>query len=997
MVVAGSGLKVVVATRPVDFRKGHDGLVAVVEHALGLDLYSGVVVVFRGRRVDRLKVLWWDGTGLVLASKRLEQGQFAWPAVRDGAIVCRGRSSRRCSRAWTGTGCGGHGCADRSRRRDAGGLSGPLSFLLTHGTLTDCRTHAETVPSKWRKSLGIGMGRMSKRGMLTVALALVVTGCIGSGSMSTLPPILPEPEPTRSEDERRRAYAAHPEFQNQYGLTQIKAHYAYARGATGEGVTLGIVDSGVDPNHPKFEGKLESSNVEGYDPDFGTCDNRASDGSCLSLVGHGTFVAGIMAAGRRATPDAGAGSAPAIHGVAFDADVISVGFRDTGTILEDILGENPTPEQIRDLPSLIENIESDLERQFASAFERLNGRVTAVNASFGLAGNIEDFDAGALRERFPNVIETIAQADTPTSARTIFVWAAGNSNGEVNLDGSMVSATSVEITAGLPVRIPELRGHSLAVVATDRQGRIAGFSNRCGIARAFCLAAPGVNVTGPVPGIYCADGTAECYLSLEESGTSSAAPFVTGGIGLLAQHYRNQLGNDEIVERMLATADRTGEYADSDIYGQGFLDLDTATRPVGGTRILTGRSLSGHSAPSTASVFHPGEAYGDSLARGLASREVASFDDLDAPFFRALGDHLRPHASAEVGLEERLQVLGRDPRGTRWRTEHAELWLRVDAAATSHGIGGAHGSAFRNEADASGSLTSLSLTQRIGREEMLFGYRVHPGWQFGLHASDGKTDEGFESIEPGTFTDDGAFANPFLGFARNGASIGYAAAGEADAFRIAAFHGTAQYGERRDTEAGAAVGFLTEYRFGQHGLAVQGGWLAEAEAVVGGRPSGAFGEVVADSVIAGLSAHRSLGAGWTLLVSAHTGMSHAETQRHGMVRHASALWTGSFALGLVRPDRAGGLLGFRLSQPLRIEAGQAQLRWVSGRTPEGRVEVEEDALDLVPSGRQLDVELTWSRPWSNGRAHLAGTLTRDAGHVRGEHDAALMARYSHSF
>ena len=86
MIVAGSGLKVVVATRPVDFRKGHDGLVAVVEHELGLDPYSGVVFVFRPKRVDRIKVLYWDGTGLVLASKRLEQGRFAWPVVRDGVM-----------------------------------------------------------------------------------------------------------------------------------------------------------------------------------------------------------------------------------------------------------------------------------------------------------------------------------------------------------------------------------------------------------------------------------------------------------------------------------------------------------------------------------------------------------------------------------------------------------------------------------------------------------------------------------------------------------------------------------------------------------------------------------------------------------------------------------------------------------------------------------------------------------------------------------------------
>ena len=58
----------------------------MVGHELGLDPYSGVAVVFRPKRMDRVKVLWWDGTGLVLASKRLEHGRFAWPAVRDGVM-----------------------------------------------------------------------------------------------------------------------------------------------------------------------------------------------------------------------------------------------------------------------------------------------------------------------------------------------------------------------------------------------------------------------------------------------------------------------------------------------------------------------------------------------------------------------------------------------------------------------------------------------------------------------------------------------------------------------------------------------------------------------------------------------------------------------------------------------------------------------------------------------------------------------------------------------
>ncbi len=84
--IPGQAVKVVVATKPVDFRKGHDGLAAVVEKQLGLDPHSGVAVVFRSKRGDRIKVLYWDGSGIVLTYKRLEDGKFAWPAIRDGVM-----------------------------------------------------------------------------------------------------------------------------------------------------------------------------------------------------------------------------------------------------------------------------------------------------------------------------------------------------------------------------------------------------------------------------------------------------------------------------------------------------------------------------------------------------------------------------------------------------------------------------------------------------------------------------------------------------------------------------------------------------------------------------------------------------------------------------------------------------------------------------------------------------------------------------------------------
>jgi transposase len=79
-------VRVLVATRPVDFRKGMGGLAALVQEQLQRDPFSGVIYVFRAKRADRVKLLFWDGTGLVLATKRLEQGKFAWPKIADGVM-----------------------------------------------------------------------------------------------------------------------------------------------------------------------------------------------------------------------------------------------------------------------------------------------------------------------------------------------------------------------------------------------------------------------------------------------------------------------------------------------------------------------------------------------------------------------------------------------------------------------------------------------------------------------------------------------------------------------------------------------------------------------------------------------------------------------------------------------------------------------------------------------------------------------------------------------
>jgi transposase len=86
-VIGPSGaVRVMVATKPVDFRKGAEGLATLVREAMTADPFSGTVYVFRAKRADRIKLIFWDGTGLCLFAKRLEDGVFRWPRIEDGVM-----------------------------------------------------------------------------------------------------------------------------------------------------------------------------------------------------------------------------------------------------------------------------------------------------------------------------------------------------------------------------------------------------------------------------------------------------------------------------------------------------------------------------------------------------------------------------------------------------------------------------------------------------------------------------------------------------------------------------------------------------------------------------------------------------------------------------------------------------------------------------------------------------------------------------------------------
>jgi transposase len=86
MIVPPSGVRVLIAAKPVDFRKGMDGLAALAKETLAQDPFSGTVLVFRSKRADRVKILFWDGSGMMLVMKRLEHARFKWPPIMDGVM-----------------------------------------------------------------------------------------------------------------------------------------------------------------------------------------------------------------------------------------------------------------------------------------------------------------------------------------------------------------------------------------------------------------------------------------------------------------------------------------------------------------------------------------------------------------------------------------------------------------------------------------------------------------------------------------------------------------------------------------------------------------------------------------------------------------------------------------------------------------------------------------------------------------------------------------------
>ena len=448
----------------------------------------------------------------------------------------------------------------------------------------------------------------------TAVAAVALSGCGGGGSAL---------KPADFET---------PEYNRQAGLRLINASSIYARGGTGEGVTVAVFDSGASPDHPDLAGKYV------YIDGMSGTDGLDGTGNQPEEWGHGTHVTGIIAANRDGSE---------MHGVAYEADIASYE---------------------------LDYEHSNFWYELAVGIDEMRTReIYLINHSWGSPSSILDAEEWTGVEDFSLVQAGLEYA----AAGGVQVWITHNHQSE-----------QPTWQAGLPHLIPELEDSWLAVTAVGLDGELAYYANQCGVAAAWCLAAPGGNFRAG-DGIYSTelDGLYE-----EKQGTSMAGPHVTGALAALKSMFPN-LSYQDLRDRILFTADDSGIYADELIYGQGLLDLDTASRPVGGTGFALGTYDAGAVVSTAgASVNLPSGA----ISRYLAGRNILILDNYQrAPFLVPLSAFAGARGAYLSMSDLDLETPGRnwDDRGEDVTLAIAGDGFRVHGASNGAWFSGmGHGS-----------------------------------------------------------------------------------------------------------------------------------------------------------------------------------------------------------------------------------------------------------------------------------------------------------------
>ncbi|UNE43795.1 autotransporter outer membrane beta-barrel domain-containing protein [Serratia ureilytica] len=367
------------------------------------------------------------------------------------------------------------------------------------------------------------------------------------------------------------------EFNAEWGLGAIHADQAYAAGYTGKGIKLGIFDQPVYAKHPEFAGENKVINLvtegirEYTDPyipvkkgDTFRYDGTPSVDSDGTLGSHGTHVGGIAAGSR----DGGA-----MHGVAFNAQIISAENGDPGPEDGIILGNDGAVYQ------------AGWDALVASG-------ARIINNSWGI-GITEKFDEGGYDPAYPHFTVNDAQKQFDQIKQILGTKPGGAYQGAIDAARSGVvtifaagndgNLNNPDAMAGLAYFVPEIAPNWLSVASLQDPTNtgdysISTFSSRCGYTASFCVSAPGTRVYSSV-----IEGTSVENLTTgyaKYSGTSMAAPHVAGSVAVLMERFP-YLSGAQVAEVLKTTATDMGAPGIDALYGWGMINLGKAINGPG--------------------------------------------------------------------------------------------------------------------------------------------------------------------------------------------------------------------------------------------------------------------------------------------------------------------------------------------------------------------------------------------------------------------------------
>ena len=784
------------------------------------------------------------------------------------------------------------------------------------------------------------------------------------------------------------------EYAGMQGLSIINASSAYARGANGAGVTVGVIDSGVYDQHGEFGLGLDNK-VSIIGSDYTAASPRTNDS-----ISHGKLVTGIIAANR----DNHSQTNFNMHGVAFNARILAY---------EIPLQSGDGPYE----PVEESDLDFGTDNYFASRFTAMTDEVDIINMSFGFPGLVTGYSAETIEQNLGNTIEALRQNNKSLGNRSIFVIAAGNAFGDLDEFGNEINATSPELLPGLPYLFPELQSHMLAVAAVDSSGSIASYSNHCGVAASFCLAAPGGGDTNGDGSL----GNGEVIWSANSPpsdadlgsqyyggsvGTSFAAPLVSGSLALLKQLFPT-VGNHELVNRLLVTANKVGIYADSSVYGQGLLDLDSATRPVGELSSPTGANLElGMINPTNNMLNFMGEALGDSIEASLKHHDIALFDELGFPFYQSASTMVSSMVSTTPKSIATASTL---KHGHQINSNGRKLLLGVAQNPWRQDIRLVGNPNDQVQPD----YIAMQFQDEQGGERFA-GMNANPGWFFGLY--------GDSVLSPASTDDDSSFAAPWLRYARQGWSSGGAVPLSANhKVRVGLFNGRASWDRYQPQSDLEADGALIEYSLlssqianrqksssnlsssplsnsplsssplsSRYGLSIQTGFVRELDSFLGTSVGSALGNLGhSETVFVGLNGHIQIGGGWQGVGAVYQGTTDTGSLNSQTLAIDPGLSSRSWAIGLQGQSvwRANDQFSLYITQPLRVESGQGTIKLATGRTPERQVVYENIPISLQPQGREQQLELGYHLP--KQIAHKQAWFSATTQYIRQPNHSAL--------